>query len=255
MSKKNIGAAIEHGNTGIWYGRLIELPGTHGRAQSKKNLMTVLSEELEYHLEWLGRHSEMIPPIRNSTIMIKEEIEDISELGESGGEVAFFDFDRQPVGEEKLNDFIRYMGHNREDLMKIVVDLDRGKMNKIPKGKGRNVTDILSHVCNAEEFYLSRLGERADELYEGHLGMSVAEADHLPIFERLEVVRSACLKTLRELAPIKGEGTFTRIEYTAYPSERWSFYKVLRRFLEHEREHIYNIREYLGFVPRSSESH
>ena len=80
--------------------------------------------------------------------------------------------------------------------------------------------------------------------------MKVEEADKLPINERLSTVRQACITTLEELISVK-TGVFTRAEYTNYPDERWTPKKVLRRFLEHEREHIYNIRWYLGEPPRA----
>ena len=51
--------------------------------------------------------------------------------------------------------------------------------------------------------------------------------------------------TLRQIVPLK-TGVFTRADFTSYPTEQWTARKVLRRFLEHEREHIYNIRWYLG---------
>ncbi len=253
MSTRDIEAAIEHGNTGLWYGRLTEFPGTHGRARDREVLLKDLQEELEYHLRWLRRHQEPVPQLSNPAIRVVEEVEGVSELGESGGEVAFFEFDRQTVDEKCFGILKRYMVHNREDLVNTVVDLDRKTLSKTPEGKQRSIFDILAHVCNAEEFYLSRLGEEADQLYQMNLGMEMSEADELPILERLGVIRTACIRTLKQLLPEKKEGEFTRIDYTTYPSERWSLYKVLRRFLEHEREHIYNIREYLGLAPRSFE--
>jgi hypothetical protein len=66
----------------------------------------------------------------------------------------------------------------------------------------------------------------------------------------METLRRGCVETLRRLVPSKGDQVFTRAQYTSYPDERWTAHKILRRFLEHEREHIYNIREYLGLSPR-----
>jgi hypothetical protein len=80
--------------------------------------------------------------------------------------------------------------------------------------------------------------------------MSVNDADKLQVFERLNTVRHACVETLTQIIPVKSDEVFTRPEYTNYPDERWTAHKVIRRFLEHEREHIYNIREYLGLSIR-----
>ena len=82
--------------------------------------------------------------------------------------------------------------------------------------------------------------------------MPISQVDELPIMTRLVAVREACVRTLRDIIPTKGKEIFQRQEYTDYPKEQWTAHKVLRRFLEHEREHIYNIREYLGVPIRST---
>jgi hypothetical protein len=120
----------------------------------------------------------------------------------------------------------------------------------VPAAKKRSINDILSHVCNAEEFYISRLGKDADVVYEQYLGTPVFEVDKLPVFNRLELVRFAAVKTLEAIIPSKREAVFQRREYSRYPEEQWTAFKILRRFLEHEREHIFNIREYLNLQIR-----
>ena len=246
-----LNTAIEHGDTGIWYGRIIEFPGTHARATSKAKLLSDLKAELSYHIHWLQRHGEPIEYPDARKWNVKEEVTGIRELGESGGEVALFDFDQQSVDDRLLETVSRYMAYNRSDLLDICRSLDDEQMSYRPSGKGRCIAEILQHICNAEEFYISRLGRDADDVYEAHLGMPVSEADRLPILARLDVVRAACVKTLEELIPSRQQGVFQRAEYTHYPEERWTAFKVLRRFLEHEREHIYNIRGYLNIPLRS----
>ncbi|MFW9918028.1 MAG: DinB family protein [Candidatus Thorarchaeota archaeon] len=244
--------AIENGTTSLWYGRVIGFLGTHARAVNKSELLNELVAEGRYHMRWLQRHGEPSPSIEDPDLNIREEITGIDELGESGGEVALFDFDIVQIEEKLLSTALRYMGYNRLDLLDLCKSVNVERLNEIPTGKGRSIEDILQHVCNAEEFYTSRLGMEADETYERHLGMPVADADELPIMKRLDVVRNACIKTLRDLIPIKGESIFQRQEYTSYPKEEWTAHKVVRRFLEHEREHIYNIREYLKTPIRPS---
>jgi hypothetical protein len=39
---------------------------------------------------------------------------------------------------------------------------------------------------------------------------------------------------------------FVRKAYTKYPAEAWTLRKVLRRFLSHEREHIWTMERTLG---------
>ena len=245
-------AALETGTTGLWYGRIAELMGTHARASTRIGVLDELQSELLYHIGWMRRHGDEPPRVRCSKLVVGEEASGISQLGESGGEVALFMYDVKPVPERFLDDCVRWMGYNRADLLAQVENLPAETMAYVPPGKRRNITQILGHVCNAEEWYVSRLGPDADRLYESSLGMSVKEADALPVSERLGVVRRGCVETLRRLVPSKSDRVFTRAQYSSYPNEKWTAHKVLRRFLEHEREHIYNIRGYLGVPPRDA---
>ena len=243
--------ALETGTTGLWYGRIIELIGTHARSSSKDEALDILEEELLYHLKWLKRHGETPPSFGNTILVIVEEVKDISRLGESGGEVALFNYDLKPVSRQMLDYCLRLMSFNRTDLLSEIKDLKNQTLTYTPPTKSRNINQILQHICNAEEFYVSRLGPEVDQIYENNLGMSVSVVDKLPVLERLSMVRQGCLETLRQVVPGKKDQVFTRPEYTNYPDEKWTAHKVMRRFLEHEREHIYNIREYLGLLPRN----
>jgi hypothetical protein len=155
-----------------------------------------------------------------------------------------------PVGPDMFSRMLRHMEFNREDLLHLCEPLGSERMKSVPPGKGRSIEGILTHVCNAEEFYVSRMGAEAESMYEKRLGMPVSEADELPLLDRLRVVRTACVGTLSTLVPKLHDSTFSRAKYSKYPEEQWTAHKVMRRFLEHEREHIYNIREYLGLPIR-----
>lgn len=234
--------ALEHGT--IWYGRFIEFPGTIARALTKQTLIKELQKELVYHACWLENHGEKALDFNTIEINIAEEIHDIPQLGESGGKVAFFSYDAQPITKDILAYFIRLMQYNRNDILHIFTSLPAETLEWVPPEKSRNIIDILHHICNAEEFYISRFGFKADKKYEEYAKLNQKDIDNLPITKRLDTVRNACIKTLQEIV-LNVDSIFTRNEYTAYPDEKWSSYKVLRRFLEHEREHLYNILEYI----------
>ncbi|TXT57944.1 MAG: hypothetical protein BAJATHORv1_10654 [Candidatus Thorarchaeota archaeon] len=246
----NYSAAIETGMTGLWYGRIIELIGTHARGNSFHELMARLQQELDFQIWWLESHTSLTQSQNDGALQPAEIIEGVSELGDSGGEVALFIFDLESVSNSELDIIIRNMGYNRQDLLDLIRTVPESTLLDIPEGKKRNILDILHHICNAEEFYLSRFGPKTDWLYEKHLSIPHSDVDKLPIIERLDEVRTASILTLREIVPACGNTIFTRTEYTQFPQERWTARKVLRRFLEHEREHIYNIRMYLGLPAR-----
>ncbi|MBU7042673.1 MAG: DinB family protein [Theionarchaea archaeon] len=243
--------AIEEGTTGMWYGRFIDFPGTHARAREKALLLQELSAELQYHIQWLRRHGEKI--ITNSTpdIYIAEEVTGIRELGESGGEVALFQYDMHNITQAEADSFFRLMNYSRNDFTALIQSIPHNTLSCVPEGKQRSIVDIIHHVCNAEEFYISRLGKNADHLFNAYSGMREESRNTLPPKKRMDTVRTAALHTLQEILQ-KGKCplVFTRSEYCVYPDERWTVHKVLRRFLEHEREHYYNIKEYLHQPPR-----
>jgi len=242
--------ALEHGGDNLWYGRIVGLIGTHARGRSREEVISRLEKEVSYHVKWLEGHGESTPTINEIELAVTDVESNVAELGESGGEVAFYDFDRQRVSNDLLERCIRCMRYNRVDLLELVRDLPLDVMEKTPPAKSRNIQGILAHICNAEEFYIARLGEETDRIYEGYLGMPESQADSLPILERMELVRGASIETLRFLVLSKNGMILTRPDYTRYPNEKWSTYKIIRRFLEHEREHIYNIRGYLSLLLR-----
>jgi uncharacterized damage-inducible protein DinB len=246
-----LSVAIEYGTTGVWYGRYIEYLGTHARAFDRPTLLDELEKELNFHLSWMDKHGITAPIVSNPEIVVVEEQTDINELGVSGGEVALFEFDKQLVTNNQLQAGIQYMTFNRRDLLELVKDLTTSELEFTPTGKGRNITQILSHICNAEEWYISRMGKKATQKYLEYAQLSESELDKLSIFDRLETVRAACIETLKSIIPHLEDMVFKRPEFTNYPNEKWTAYKVLRRFLEHEREHYYNIKEYLGIPPRA----
>lgn len=243
-----LGIALETGTTGLWYGRFIDFLGTHARANSREGVLSELELELNFHLIWLYRHGEEIPEIDDLHLDVVEEMSNVNELGDSGGEVALFQYDKRNVTMERLDEIITLMTHYRNDLLKLIKPVDHEIMQIVPTTKTRSISDILHHICNAEEWYISRMGSDAQALYES-IDNSL-ERDNLPIRERLSCVREACVHTLRDVVPTLGANTFTRSEYTSYPEEEWTAHKVLRRFLEHEREHYYNIRGYLKIPVR-----
>ena len=224
----HIPVALEQGTNNKWYGRCIDYPGTIAYALSRQQLLKELRQEIHYHVAWLQTHHERVPPLNALHLTISEEVSPLCDLGESGGEVALFSFDIQTVTHEKLHTFFRLMHFSREDLMTLVRTIPPSLLTYTPPGKSRTITDIVHHICNCEEFYLSRLGEEADKKYEEFARMPLHELDELPLFDRLTLVRQLCVKTLEVLIPQKKDTIFTRSEYTNHPHEKWSAYKVLR---------------------------
>jgi len=237
-------AAIEHGTTGRLYGRIIELPGTISRGNEEAQLLSGLKLLLRNHLTWLGREEES-ERLNSCEIVVVERILGIPDLGESGGCTALFEYDKCIVTSNQLSHFLWLMDRSRTTLLQLIDRIPpRTLKEKLPNSE-RSGSKVLAHICNAEEWYKSRLGANADEEYERNIGMPLEQLDKLPPLQRMPIVRRGCTAVLRELVPTMGSKVFTRSEYTSYPEEQWTAYKVLRRYVEHEREHFFSLKDKL----------
>ncbi|MFX0016923.1 MAG: type II toxin-antitoxin system HicB family antitoxin [Promethearchaeota archaeon] len=235
-------SAIEKGTSDKWYGRIIDLPGTITKANSREDLLQNLESEVNEHILWLKHYNEEISISTHERIIIKEELFNITRLGESGGTVALFEFDKQAITSERLVYYLKLMEFSRQSLLELIGEIPLEKLSEQLSDSNRTTIQVLTHICNAEEWYKSRLGKEADILYEKYIGMSIPRLDETPILERLELVRRGCINVLKDLIIQKGARIFTREAFTPYPKEQWTSNKILRRFIEHEREHYYSIK-------------
>ncbi|MFW9903192.1 MAG: DinB family protein [Candidatus Thorarchaeota archaeon] len=238
-----LSAAIEKGDTAIWYGRIISLPGTITKANSRETLLQDLELELNEYILWLKLYNEEISISPNEKIVIKEELFNIPQLGESGGAVALFEFDKQAITSERLRYYLKLMEFSRQSLLELIGTIPLEKLSDPLPDSDRTIMQVLTHISNAEEWYKSRLGKEADFLYKKYVGMAITRLDKKPVLERLELVRRGCISVLNDLVVQKGARIFTRDAFTNYPEEQWTSHKVLRRFIEHEREHYYSIKK------------
>jgi predicted RNase H-like HicB family nuclease len=231
---------LEHGER--WrYAHVVELPGCFTRGETREEVLGALPDAIADHIAFLEARGR---PVDATTLDfgVVEEIHGIPELGEAGGAVALFSSDGEPVGEVEFSHFLDLMRWNRGELLGIVEPLSENERNARPLPDKWTIEETLRHVANAEEWYVSRLGAEVQEEYEGFIRGINPEERWGSILERLEATRRGGVHSLEYAFGRGVEGVFTRAAYTQHPEERWAFRKVLRRFVEHEREHIGTIK-------------
>jgi hypothetical protein len=139
--------ALETGTTGLWYGRIIELIGTHARATKRDDVLKYLESEYTYHNEWLSRHGEKPLSDTKPKLVVDEEVNGINLLGESGGEVALFMYDIKPVPRETLKNYLRFMSYNRTDLLANIKSLSTNTLVYVPPNKEKKYnSDTQPHL-------------------------------------------------------------------------------------------------------------
>ncbi|MFQ6125077.1 MAG: DinB family protein [Candidatus Heimdallarchaeota archaeon] len=228
---------------GIWYVHVAELLGCFTRSHNQDVILQEIPTVIQNHLNWLVAKGQR--PISSQTTIIfniAEEIRGVTQLGKSGGTVALFKTDNIPVTRQTFDNCLTLMSWTRQDLLQLVTTLPVATWNQRNIPNKRPIDSDIQHIANTEEWYISRFGRNADAIYRQATGVSKAQLDTLPTLNRLTTVRQVAVQTLKIIYPKMKRGTFTRAEYTSHPDEPWTLHKVLRRFIEHEKEHIGTIQ-------------
>lgn len=241
---------LEHGDQ-WWYAHVAELPGCFTRAATRGAALAALNEAIANHLAFLRTHGLNLKDAPTACTL-GEEIHDIPELGESGGAVALFASDRRTVSGVDFDMLLRLMQWNREELLALVEPIEEPARNARPLSGKRTINETLRHIMYAEEWYISRLGPAIQEQYEGHLRSLRQAQGKGGVKDQLVRIRQSAVQTLKVVQQRGMPEVFRRRAYTKHPEEEWTFRKVLRRFVEHEREHIGTIKQ---LVPLLAPAH
>ncbi len=231
---------LETAEDGRCMAHVLTLPGCIARAPSRDEALQRLPDAIGDYRAWLRCHGEPAPPGEEAI-----EIEIVDESAgfgpfDRGSAAALFPPDRQPVTAEEMEGHLRLMAHARADLLALVRDLPDDALDWQPDPRSLNIRSLLRHVGNAEEWYVSRLAPAET------LPPEWEHDESLPIFDFLEMERRTAVARLRQLTEAERSEVFYPIGWTDHPEEPWTARKALRRFLEHEREHIAQAREILA---------
>ena len=217
-----------------------DLPGCIVRAPTQDDALRRLPDAIREYRAWLHRHDETAPPENEP---IEFQIAGMSTgFGpfDPGDAAAFFLPDQVPLSIEEMEHHFRLMAHTRADLIALVGDLPDDVFDWQAAPTTFSILRILRHIGNAEEWYVSRIVPPAS------LPREWERDKDMLIFQFLEMERRTALVCLRGLTDEQRAGIFHPSHYTQHPEEPWTARKVMRRFLEHEREHTAQIREILA---------
>jgi uncharacterized damage-inducible protein DinB len=139
-----------------------------------------------------------------------------------------------------MEQYFRLMNHARADLLALVQGLSDKVLDWQEDSRTLPIRHWLRHLGNAEEWYVSRLVPPET------LPAEWDDDEKLPVFEFLEMERRTALARLQKLTEAERNGVFSPTRWTDHPEEVWTARKVLRRALEHERQHTAQIRHILS---------
>lgn len=138
---------------------------------------------------------------------------------------AWFVDDWRPLSEIEIERGLKIFHWQREELLAGLTTLDPEILEKEFPGQRWNILGIVKHVANAELWYLSRMGLTG-----------LSRQDLLPDPE-------ARLKQTAEQVDRVFPGFADQVRVIGIDGEFWSYRKILRRTLWHQRDHIEHIKE------------
>jgi predicted RNase H-like HicB family nuclease/uncharacterized damage-inducible protein DinB len=227
---------------------VLDLPGCIVRAPSPDVALEQLPQAIRAYHDWLSQHGEPAPS-SDEPITVEVAGESVgSGPFKPGDTAALFPPDCEPLTAAEMEQYFRLLAHTRADLLALVHTPSTGPATSLPAElldwqptpEAWSLRHLLRHVGNAEEWYVSRLVPPET------LPAEWEDDAELPIFEFLEMERRTAITRLRQLNAEERSGVFYPTCWTDHPDEPWTARKVMRRFVEHEREHTAQAREILA---------
>lgn len=219
---------------GPWMGHALEEPGCIWLAPSREEVVSRAPEAISQFLAWLRTHGEPdARPTEPKAIRVEvAAIQEIAQFGQSGSAVGLFEWDLLPATDVVIATAVRRLGYARRELLETVAELPAGALDWRPPGNKRTVRENLVHVRNCHGFYLTRIL--------GWDGVKAVLPEPWPedLFFSLNWVMVRSVAALLDLPPSLRNGIYRADR----PSEDWTARKMLRRFVEHELEHVDVVR-------------
>lgn len=194
------------------------LPGASARGQTVEEAKEKIRDAVKDYLRLLRDVGEAVPRYSEGIELEFEEVDSATFLT---------DYDALRPNEMEM--LFRWLAISRQELMDLVKSLPAETLEWKPAEGSDSIREILCHLAEADLWYTDRLTRWPET----------------PLF-RLAAARGVALERLRDLSEEK------RATVTTYEGEEWTPRKVMRRMLEHEREHIHQIRELLAARARQS---
>jgi predicted RNase H-like HicB family nuclease/uncharacterized damage-inducible protein DinB len=210
---------------------VLELLGCVATGKTSDDAVAAAPGAIQAYLRFLERHGERI----DAGAKIETRIAEHNTEGLFSGQ-AIWPQDLKPLAPTPLRRYLRWLDWSRADLLALVKGIGEKHLRAKPS-KGRSLREILLHVLDADRGYvyalvgpLKPMGEPTNAALKDALDLRVALAE----------ARSVAIDRLRGLTPAERR-TVRKAGQSTYSAHR-----VIRRMLEHEWEHRWEIAARLG---------
>jgi predicted RNase H-like HicB family nuclease/uncharacterized damage-inducible protein DinB len=206
------------------------LPGCVAVAPTSEAAIEIARSAIRKRLEFLRRHGDTIAGADTIDVVVAEHVIERQFLGYAQ---QFFLPDAEPLTEAEARRQLRWTEWSREEFV-AAARAQPEPLTVKPASGGRPAAAIISHVAGAEWAYVSAtLGT----VRGGSAAIAEIERAGERPWEALAAERRALLARLDAMTP---EELTRVVERNGRP--RWTARRMLRRMLEHESEHVEELR-------------
>jgi predicted RNase H-like HicB family nuclease/uncharacterized damage-inducible protein DinB len=185
-------------------------------------------------LDLLHRHGEKVDPKAKIETEVADHITEGDWLG-NGSPYITFPPDKQPLTTAEIERFIPWLEWMRADMLALIAPLSDAEWAAEPE-QGRPVRRIVEHVASAEYNFVRVFGKIPGLAGPG--AMEKMGRDELLVW--MDNLRECELARLSTLTEEERTAVMTRGESTRTARQ------MMRRMLEHQWEHLAELRERLG---------
>jgi predicted RNase H-like HicB family nuclease/uncharacterized damage-inducible protein DinB len=209
------------------------LPGCVAVGPTSEAAIEIARNAIGERLDFLRRHGETIAGAETIDVVVAEHVIERDYLGYAQ---QFFPPDAEPLTADEARRQLRWAAWSREELV-AAAGAQPEPLTVRPAAGGRSAAAIISHVAGAEWAYVSAtLGT----LRGGSAAVAAIERAGEQPWEALAAERRALIGRLDALTP---EELSRVVERKGRP--HWTARRMLRRMLEHESEHVGELRSRL----------
>jgi len=206
------------------------LPGCSAVSSTSDLALEAAAAAIRVRMEFLQAHGETVESFEPLELNIAEHV---IERKFAGFGQQFFAPDMEPLGANEVPRLLRWAGWSREELIAAARG-QRIPLLEKPAAGGRSAAGILSHAAGAEWAYVSAtLGTLPGAGAATTAIEAAGEEPWVALAAEREVV-------MRRLGALSAEDLARVVEKGGRP--HWTVRRMFRRLLEHEWEHVMELR-------------
>jgi len=234
---------------GFVFAHSVDLIGCYARAESKSEAIAAILEDSKKYCQWLQKIAlspemkivvnELLQGITN--VEISQEVHNIPALADPEGCSALFNSEREELSQETFEAYLTIINKLPEELMRIVFQLATEDLERKHLPAEPSINDELKNLYQMEIYFMSKFGEEVKRKFFEIIKLTQDELESLSILERVVKVRQGAIALLRFYFPRLQKVLKVKTTCDNFPEEEWSLKKILRKFIEHERDKIKHI--------------